>query len=195
MDKHAGEEFILRKPLFISGPSGVGKSYLTLHLVSHFNCKKIVTITTRNPRPGELQGVNYDFVSQQEYDLLEATDQLSLKDRLLGACYGIRRSTVETIVSEGRTPICEAYSPTIWKFKNAFPEGRAIFLMPYSIDLLVERMKSRGDASPKIIERRDAALVEIDAYQTKVKAFYDELYTVTWDNFEDIVNKIASAFL
>jgi guanylate kinase len=183
------------EPLFVSGPSGVGKSFLTQYLVDHYNCKKIVTTTTRPPRLGETNGVNYHFVSQGDYDFLERTGQLCISDRLLGACYGLRKGEVESICALGKTPICEAYAPHISLFTHAFPNSRAIFLIPENYDLLVKRMRMRGDPEEKIAVRLEMARTEMDLFRASVHVYYNKCYTIQVGNFEQVTQDIRQTFL
>jgi guanylate kinase len=134
-----------RKPLFISGPSGVGKSYLTRYLCEHHNCEKILTLTTRAPRNGEVHGVNYDFISEIDFSHLKNAGLLAVADHLFSASYGLRKGVVEKIYEVGNVPICEVYAPTVHLFTDAFPDYCAIYLLPESIELLRARMRHRGD--------------------------------------------------
>jgi len=183
------------EPLFISGPSGVGKSFLTRQLCARYSCQKIVTTTTRAPRIGERDGVDYYFVSPEVYKSLERTGQLCISDHLFSASYGVQQGEVESIQAAGKTPICEVYAPHIAVFTEAFPNARAIFLMPVSYSLLVERMRKRGDSDKKIVDRLALARVEVEAYHAFADSHFSKSYQVEEGAFEQLMQVINQDFL
>lgn len=185
----------MKEPIFIGGPSGVGKSYLTQHLISSYYCRKVVTLTTRPPRNEDIHGIHYEFISNKEFLDLEASNQLVLTDQIFGYRYGLRQGVVEEIVQSGYTPICEVYSPHIRLFTDLFPRSAAVFLKPDSISLLKHRMQQRGDTAASISPRLIQAQEELCDFDRVTHRYFTRSYTVTENNFQDIVNDIVKLFI
>lgn len=182
----------MKNPIFISGPSGVGKSYLTRYLVKYFLCEKVITTTTRQQRQDEVQEVHYHFVSNNEFDQLEKTGQLCISDRLLNASYGLRQSLIERIITNGKTPICEAYGPHITLFTQAFPNAHTIYLIPENLELLERRMRQRRDSESKITVRIESAKEELKDYYANSRVYFEREYLVKGDDITSIVHDLTS---
>ncbi|NEW34973.1 guanylate kinase [Nocardia cyriacigeorgica] len=149
------------------GPSAVGKSTVVRcvrerlpHLVFS------VSATTRAPRPGEVDGRDYRFVSREEFDaMIEAGELLEWAD-IHG---GLQRSgtpaaPVRAALSEGLPVLVEVDLEGARSVRKAMPEALLVFLAPPSWDELVSRLRSRGTESPEVIERRlETARTELAA--------------------------------
>ncbi len=176
-------------PLIISGPSGVGKTFLEKYLIQNYNFKRIQSTVTRPIRPGEINGIDYEFITEEEYKQFEKENAFVTSLYAAYAHRGLRKALVQNIVNEGKTPICVLVPQVMEQFTKAYPDTIAVFLMPENDDLLTHRMKLRGDTPQQIQERLDHALLEIETYR-KLAHLYKASLTVTEDNFEETVNKI-----
>ncbi|MFO0703909.1 MAG: hypothetical protein U0525_04265 [Patescibacteria group bacterium] len=181
-------------PFLISGPSGVGKTYLTRYLCLNFGCKRITPFTTRNIRDGEVNGKDYFFVSDQQYEQLASLGQLFLPFSFLQAKYAHSKGVIDGIIGSGCLPVTELYTPAISEFRKFYPRSKAVFLMPDSPDLLVERMKARGDDDYQIEYRLARGMEEVDLYKRVYGPEYDRCYSVRGDNFRELTDLIIKDF-
>ena len=150
--------------LVISGPSGVGKGTL-LHRVfaeSGLPLTMSVSATTRKPRPGEVDGKNYHFLSLEEFeakrlagDFLECFEVFGK-----GIWYGTLRKEVEEGIAAGRWMVLEIDVQGARKIKEQFPEAVTFFIEPKSVDVLKERLLGRGTETEESLQRRLATALE-----------------------------------
>jgi guanylate kinase len=168
--------------LVIVGPSGVGKSFLTKRLIENYPFKLVLSTTTRSIRPGEVQNVDMNFVSEEEYDELENDGDMFMSNSFLNARYGYRRSFIEGIKNEGKIPVAIVYSTVVDQFYREFPESFGIFLYPSNPDLLKYRMKNRGDTDETIERRMLAMQQEVDAYEGIAYRFLQKKIDISNDS-------------
>ncbi len=150
----------------ISGPTAVGKGTVVRYLIEHFDDVHLsVSATTRAPRPGETDGVDYYFLSHEEFELLIETGQMLEYATVHGKnFYGTPRQPVETAIADGKHVILEIDIQGARQVKAARPETKTIFIAPPTWDDLVERLKGRGTESVEEQEIRLAtARVELEA--------------------------------
>lgn len=179
-------------PILISGPSGVGKTYLTQQLEMNFNCKRVVSTTTRKPRGQERHGVAYWFLSDIEYQEREASGAMFMSNQFLGARYGCETAEIESIRDIGLHPVTEIYTPKINEFMAAYPDSVAIFLMPSGLSMLIRNMKRRGDSPPAIRDRFHTGLGEILDYASGYKHYYQWEYVVSRQGFKRMLREIVN---
>lgn len=149
------------------GPSAVGKSTVVRCVRERLpELVFSVSATTRDPRPGEVDGRDYRFVSRAEFDaMIESGDLLEWAD-IHG---GLQRSgtpagPVRAALSEGLPVLIEVDLEGARSIRQAMPEAVLVFLAPPSWEELVGRLRSRGTESPEVIERRlETARVELAA--------------------------------
>lgn len=108
-------------PLLISGPSGVGKTYLALYLTNNYNCSRIVPTTTRVPRVNETDGVDYHFLTDTEYQKKQSNGKLFMSNCFFNAYYGFEHQSVLSIINRELVPVTEIYTPAIEQFIAAYP--------------------------------------------------------------------------
>ncbi|QPP09866.1 guanylate kinase [Streptomyces bathyalis] len=139
----------------LSGPSGVGKSTVVAHLRTvHPEVWLSVSATTRRPRPGEVHGVQYFFVSDDEFDKLIANGELLEWAEFAGNRYGTPRGPVLKHLESGEPVLLEIDLQGARLVKQAMCSARLVFLAPPSWDELVRRLTGRGTEDPEVIERR-----------------------------------------
>ena len=145
----------------ITGPSGVGKGTLIHRLLEQMpELELSVSATTRPPRPGERDGVDYHFQSEEEFDRLAGEERLLEHAIYSGNRYGTPRSEVEPRLAAGRSVVLEIEVQGARQIREAMPEAVQVFIAPPSPEALRERLEGRGTDSKEAIERRLAAAEE-----------------------------------
>ncbi|MER7785775.1 guanylate kinase [Streptomyces albidoflavus] len=142
----------------LSGPSGVGKSTVVAHMrKEHPEVWLSVSATTRKPRPGERHGVQYFFVSDEEFDKLIANGELLEWAEFAGNRYGTPRRAVLDRLEAGEPVLLEIDLQGARQVKESMADAQLVFLAPPSWEELVRRLTGRGTESAEVIERRLAA--------------------------------------
>lgn len=139
----------------ISGPSGAGKDTICRAvLVEIPGLHLSVSATTRAPRRGEQDGVDYYFLNQEQFKKLIAEDGLLEWAEVYGCYYGTPRGPVDEALSRGQNVILEIDVQGALQVKNRFPDSVLIFLMPPSRAELEKRLQNRGTESPAAVKQR-----------------------------------------
>lgn len=142
--------------IVLAGPAGVGKGTVAAAITAALPQVHLsVSATTRDPRPGEVDELNYYFVTHDEFDALITSDQL-LEWATVHKTnrYGTPRRPVENALAEGRPVLLEIDIQGARQVKLAMPEARLVFLLPPSWDELVRRLVNRGTESEEDRARR-----------------------------------------
>jgi guanylate kinase len=149
----------------LSGPSGVGKGTVVAEVRRrHPDVWVSVSVTTRRPRPGEVDGVHYHFVSDAEFDRLVASDGLLEWAEYAGNRYGTPADAVHRRLAAGAPALLEIELQGARQVRARAPQAQLVFLAPPSWAELVSRLAGRGSEAPAVQERRLAlAQAELDA--------------------------------
>ena len=183
VEKHAGKLFIL------SGPSGAGKGTICKELLAQTSRDDVqlsVSMTTRNPRVGETDGVSYYFVSKEEFlRRIEAGGLLEYAE-VYGNYYGTPKQPVIEKLAAGIDVILEIDMQGALKVKENYPDGVFIFILPPSMSELRKRLTGRGTETAEAIEMRLGETLKELSYIDK----YD--YCVVNGQLEEAVNRVKS---
>jgi guanylate kinase len=160
---HSGSE--VARLTVLSGPSGVGKGSVVAEIRRHHPSVWLsVSVTTRSPRPGETDGVEYHFVSRAEFDRMVAAGELLEHAEYAGNCYGTPRQPVEERLAAGLPALLEIELQGARQVREAMPEAQFVFLAPPSWEELVRRLTGRGTEDDGTIRARlDAGKIELGA--------------------------------
>ena len=141
--------------IVISGPAGSGKGTVVKALREKMPTLGIsVSATTRAPRPGEVEGVHYYFITKEEFERRIASGEILEHTYYCDNYYGTPKSELERITAEGKDIIFEIEVNGAIQIKKLFPEAVAIMLLPPSAKLLESRLRGRGTETEEIIRRR-----------------------------------------
>lgn len=147
------------KLLIFSAPSGSGKTTIVRRLLEQFtNLEFSISATSRAPRGVEKNGVDYYFLSAEEFAEAVAADKfVEWEEVYKGTCYGTLRSEMERIWSKGNVILFDVDVMGGIRLKEIFGENAmSIFVMPPSIEELRRRLEGRGTDAPEVIEKRIA---------------------------------------
>ncbi len=152
----------MRKLVVLAGPTAVGKGTVAAAVrATHDDVWISVSVTTRPPRPGEIDGVHYHFISDEEFDRLIAEDQLLEWATVhRSARYGTPRGPVEQALAAGRPAMLEIDLQGARQVRHTMPSAVLVFLKPPSWEELVRRLVGRGTETPEQRERRLATARE-----------------------------------
>ena len=166
----------------ISGPSGAGKGTLVARLAQRVPDAWVSrSMTTREPREGEVDGVHYDFLTKEDFLRLAEADGFLEWAEYAGNCYGTPRKSIEDALAAGKQIILEIDVQGAFQVREKMPSAHLVFIVPPSLEELERRLRGRGTEEEDVIARRmEAARFELshkDEYDKQL--VNDDLDTAT----------------
>ncbi|MBQ6516374.1 guanylate kinase [bacterium] len=169
----------------ISGSSGVGKgTVIREFLAKHQNFKLSVSCTTRAPRPREVDGKDYFFISRETFDEYVKNDEFIEHAEFSGNCYGTRKKFVQACLDKGENVILEIDTQGAFQIKEKMPEAVLIFMVPPSFEILEQRLRNRGTETEEAIQKRLAQV------KREMESSYKFDYTLENDTIENAVSAL-----
>lgn len=145
----------MSKLFVISGSSGVGKgTVIKEFLKKHPEIKLSVSCTTRSPREGEVHGINYFFLTRDEFKACIERDEFLEWAEFSGNMYGTQKAYVEKKLAEGKNLILEIDTQGALNVKKIMPEAQLIFILPPSMEELEARLRGRHTETEEAIQKR-----------------------------------------
>ncbi|MBV6520899.1 MAG: Guanylate kinase [Gemmatimonadaceae bacterium] len=173
--------------LILSSPSGGGKTTLTrLLLERRDDVGYSISCTTRKPRLGETDGVDYHFLTREEFLARRLRGDFAESADVFGNLYGTLRQEVEMVFSSQRHVVMDIDVQGALQFLAAFPESVPVFLLPPSADVLLSRLKSRNTESAEIVRQR------LTAARDELRAVVRYDYVVINDDLERAYRQVAA---
>ncbi|MEM8844414.1 MAG: guanylate kinase [Pseudomonadota bacterium] len=173
----------------VSAPSGAGKTSLLKEVRSFLPQLKVaVSHTTRNIRPGEVNGEHYYFVNKNEFLSMVEKDDFVEHAEVFGHYYGTSKQSIQTLLEAGHSVVLEIDWQGAQQVRSIYPEATSIFIFPPSIVELEMRLRSRGQDSEQVIADRmceaQSELSHYDEYQ----------YLVINDDMSSAVKQLINVF-
>ena len=171
----------------ISGPSGVGKGTVCKALRKMMpELTYSISATTRSPREGEVDGVNYFFKSVHEFKKMIEEDELIEWAQYVGNYYGTPRRFVEETLAQGQDVVLEIEVQGAMQVKEKYPQGIFIFLVPPSFEELRQRIIHRGTESESVLNLR------LEAASDELKQIENYDYVVINDEVDKACERIRA---
>ncbi|MFN0207864.1 MAG: guanylate kinase [Planctomycetota bacterium] len=175
--------------IVVSGPSGSGKTTICDRLERDYGCEYVVTATTRAPRPGETNGIDYIFYSRPEFERRLAAGEFLEHAEVHRNLYGTPRHTVESALQRGATLILEIDTQGAAQIRKCNIVHTSIFIHVPEIKILERRLRARNtDTDTTITDRLRRAKEEIEE-----GASYD--YVVVNDDLETAIETVAKKLM
>lgn len=156
--------------IVVSGPSGAGKGTVLAHAIANYpNLQYSVSVTTRAPRPGEKDGVNYYFINEEEFKKMLHNNDLLEFQQVYGNFYGTPKKKVLEKLDQGFDVVLEIDVKGALEIKNKFPQAVMIFLTPANKSTIEERLRGRSTESEEQLRVRISSAIN----ELKQAVFYD----------------------
>ncbi|MEA5599863.1 guanylate kinase [Nostoc sp. UHCC 0252] len=177
----------LGRLIVLTGPSGVGKGTLMRSLLErHPELYFSVSATTRSPRPGEIDGKNYYFISRSKFEQLVAEGEFLEWAEFAGNYYGTPREAVLNQIQSGKLVVLEIELEGARQIRASFPSALSIFILPPSFEELEKRIRDRAQDSEEAIVRR------LLRAQEEIQAADEFDIEIVNDDFETALNDIET---
>tara|TARA_Y100000287_G_scaffold147703_1_gene122715 strand:+ start:65 stop:646 length:582 start_codon:yes stop_codon:yes gene_type:complete len=174
----------------ISAPSGCGKTSLVRELCQTYSfLEQTVSFTTRALRSGEVDGLDYHFISEEDFLTSKNNNKFIESQKVYDNFYGTTYESVDEILHSGKDAILEIDYKGMLLIKSKIPSSKSIYIIPPSIDELHKRLLDRGLDSREVIEKR------ISEAQDELKYVKFADYTVTNDDFSKASKSLKSLVL
>lgn len=174
----------------VSAPSGAGKTSLIAQVLQEVTELEVsVSVTTRPKRPGEVDGVNYHFVSVEDFQQRKAKGEFFESAEVFGNFYATSRLAIEEKLQAGIDVILEIDWQGAQQVRKLMPSASSIFILPPSVAALQQRLENRGQDSAEVIAgRMQQALSELSHWSE-----YD--YLIVNDDFQQAATELKAIFL
>lgn len=177
------------KLFVVSGPSGVGKGTLvSLLRDKRPNLGLTVSATTRSPRPGEVDGVAYHFLSDEEFKKRVDAGEFLEWAHVHGHCYGTLKSEVDRLISAGQSVVLEIDVQVGLMVHKQYPNAILVFIKPPSFEELEQRLRGRGTEDEKTISTR------LSNASREMEYANDYTVCIVNDNLETALSKLEEVF-
>ena len=170
--------------IVISGPSGVGKGTICKELMKRYDYNVSISATTRSPREGEVDGVNYHFLDKKSFEEKLSNNEFLEYAQVYGNYYGTLKQSVENEIHNGKNIILEIDIQGTLQVQKVYKNAIYIFLLPPSINELKNRILKRGSETESSFNLRFSSVSE----ELKYMNSYD--YAVINDDIDQAVEKI-----
>jgi guanylate kinase len=165
----------------VSAPSGGGKTTLCREVLGKMTGLAFsISNTTRPPRPGEVNGKNYFFVSRQQFQEDLDNNRMAEWTEIYGNCYGTARQTIEDLFAQGCDILFDIDEPGARQLKEAYPSVITVLVLPPSLQVLRQRLIERGTEEGETLERR-------------LERAKEEIAAMRWYDYIIINNTITEA--
>lgn len=173
--------------LVLSGPSGAGKGTICQELLrSYPELNYSISATTRKARVGEQHGVNYWFVSREEFQKMIKDDELLEWAEVYGNFYGTPCHQVKDMLKNGKDVVLEIDAQGATQIKNKFPQGVFVYIAPPSLDELANRIHKRGTDTLEVIKNR------LSCANNELSYVHNYNYLVVNDEVQVATKKVAA---
>ncbi|MDO4754236.1 MAG: guanylate kinase [Bacillota bacterium] len=173
------------KLFVVSGPSGVGKGTICKELLCKYpDIKLSISATTRQPRKGEIDGESYFFKTREEFMEMVRTGKMLEYAEVYGNFYGTPMDRILDVVDGGENMILEIEMDGAMQVKKKYPEAIFVFILPPSLDVLLERITGRGTESRESIATRTSAAID------EMERIHDYDYFIVNETVEESVRHL-----
>ena len=171
----------------ISGPSGVGKDAVMSALLAGDDFARPVTMTTRPPRPGEIDGVHYVFASGEAFRAAIRSGELLEHAEVHGRLYGTPRTQLRSALESGRDVLLQVDVQGAIAIREAIPDARLLFIAPESLEQIEQRLRGRGSPPIERAIRLASARAELEQQDA-----FDAVIVNTEDDLEGTVARVRA---
>lgn len=173
----------------ITAPSGAGKTSLVRELVKTTNDIIVsVSYTTRPPRPGETDGIDYNFVDKDTFLAMRDEQAFLEYAQVFDNFYGTSKPWLEKQLNDGVDVILEIDWQGAQQVRSLFPEAIGIFILPPTRETLLQRLRSRGQDSAEVIERRSLeAIIEMSHHEEFEYLIINDDFQTALDDLKSVI--------
>lgn len=174
--------------IVVSGPSGVGKSSVrkALFEIPNNNLVYSISMTTRKPREGERDGIDYYFVTEEEFKKKIEENAFLEWAKFVGNYYGTPKDAVNKMLDKGKEVVLEIEVEGALQVRKQVKDGVFVFIVPPTKDALINRLKSRGTENEEILNER------INKAENEYKVAYKYDYIVVNDDVRNAADRIMA---
>jgi guanylate kinase len=174
-------------PLILSAPSGAGKTSIARALLARrSDVGYSVSCTTRAPRSGEALGQDYHFLTTEEFLARQAAGDFAESAQVHGNLYGTLRSEVDRVLRTGKHVVMDIDVQGAAQFRRAYPDSVAVFILPPSAEVMLNRLRARGTENRAELARRMISALE------ELRSVAEYHYVVINDVFDHAVGRVCA---